>query len=470
MTETHPTTESPRKTYSQRKRGKKLPVRLDILQPDAAGIDVGSRRHYVSVPEDRAEEPVRNFGCFTPDLEEMAIFLKQCGIRSVVMESTGVYWVPVFRVLEAAGFEVMLVNPRHVKHVPGRKTDVLDCQWLRQLHTFGLLRGAFVPAQDVASMRTYWRQRKTLVADAAREIQHIQKALTNMNLHLHVVLSDISGMSGMKILRAILSGERDPNVLAGLAHVSVKANKKEIAAALTGHYTEEHLFVLRQSLEHYDFLRQRIHDCDTALETYLKKYPDAEQCAEASARPRRSRQKPRKNQPCFDVRSELIRITGVDLTRIDAIDESTAFTIVSEIGFSPDAFPNEDHFASWIGLCPNHIKTGDKIRSSRTRCVANPIAEALRLAAQSLHKSHSYLGAMYRRYRARLGAPKAITAMAHRLAILVYRMLRYGQDYVDKGEKAHEEKHREQTLKSLARRAKELGYELIQVETGECQA
>jgi len=455
--------------HGGKRRGRGVPKTLQVVNPDAAGIDIGAESHYVSVPEDRSEEPVRQFGCYTPQLEEMAEWLLECGVKTVVMEATGVYWIPVFRVLESRGLEVLLVNPKHVKHVPGRKSDVADCQWLRQLHTFGLLRGAFVPPQDVAAMRTYWRQRRTLVEAASREILHMQKALTQMNLHLHVVLSDVTGVSGMKILRAIVAGEHDPVQLASLADTQVRASREEIAQALSGHYTGEHLFVLGQALELFDVFQAKIRDCDGQLAIHLSRFEGKAGAGAPPSNPKRSRRvSRRKNEPYFDLRAELWRLTGVDFSRIDGIDSLTAFTVLSETGFDVSAFATEHHYASWMGLCPNNSITGGRVKRRHTRRVINRAADALRVAAQSLWRSKSYLGAYYRRLAARMGAPKAITATAHKLACIMYRAVKYGQQYVDKGEQYLEEQHRKRNLKSLVHRAKEFGYMLVHSETGEC--
>lgn len=462
-------TEQMPKRY-RRRRGKSLPKTLEVLNPHAAGIDVGSTHHYVSVPEDRDRDAVRRFGCFTPDLDAMASWLKTCGITSVVMEATGVYWIPVFRVLEDAGVQVLLVNPRHVKYVPGRKSDVGDCQWLRQLHTYGLLRAAFVPCAQIAAMRTYWRQRRELVQCASREIQHMQKALTQMNLQLHVALSDIAGVSGMKILRAIVGGQRDPMSLANLADVKVKCSREQLANALTGHYTDEHLFVLEQALALFDTFHVKIQECDQRLALHLRQFESKAEPDTLTLSPKRSSVSRRKNQPHFDLRTELYRLTGVDLTRIDGIDAMTAFTVLSEIGFDVSAFPTPAQFASWLGLCPNHKITGGYVKRRNTKPVFNRAADSLRIAAQSLWRSKTYLGAMYRRLAGRLGAPKAITATAHKLARLIYFMLKYGQEYVDKGEQHLEEQHRQRSIKSLLRKAKDLGYTIFDPQTGECLA
>lgn len=439
---------------------------LEPLNRDVAGIDIGSETHYVSVAEDRDEQPVRTFGCFTPDLQAMASWLSACRITSVVMESTGVYWLPAYQVLSEAGFEVVLVDAHHARHVPGRKTDVWDCCWLRKLHTFGLLRGCFIPPQEVGVLRTYWRHRGSLVEGCAQQIHRMQKALEQMNLQLHKTLTDITGVSGMRILRAIVAGERNPKTLARLSHPSVKASEEEIVKALSGHWRAEHLFTLRQALATYDFLHQQIKECDQQIQQVMAQFedktPPGEEPKEPPAPNRASR---RKNQPHFDLRQELVRITGVDLTRIDGIDALTAQTLIAEVGPNLSAFATEKHFASWLGLCPNHRITGGKVKSRRTKKVQNRTAQALRIAAQSLHRSKSALGAYYRRMRARLGPAKAVTATAHKLARLIYRMLTQGQAYVDQGQDYYEQKYQQQVLQSLHKKAAALGYTLVQNST-----
>jgi transposase len=461
---TKPKSKDTPKRYTK-KRGKKLPEQLNVTNPNAAGIDLGSRGHYVSVPEDRDDEPIRRFGCFTAQLHAMAEWLMQCGITTVAMEATGVYWSPVYRVLESYGLEVILVNPRHVKYVPGRKTDVADCQWLRQLHTYGLLQGAFVPSHEVATVRTYWRQHTELIQCCTREILHMQKTFTEMNIQLHVVLSDITGVSGMKIVRAIVAGQHDPATLATLANAQVKASREQIIQALTGHYTEEGLFVLKQSLDAYDFFQQKVQECEHELERYLSHF---ESKADPATLPEPKRKTSRrKNQPHFDLRREMFRITGVDLTRIDGIEALTAFTLLSEIGFDVQAFPTEGQFASWLGLCPNNTITGDKVKRRRTTPNANRAATALRVGAQSLWKSKTYLGATYRRFRGRLGPAKGTTATAHTLARIAYRMLKYGEEFIDKGAEHLEKQHQERAIKALIRNARDLELLVVDPVTGE---
>ena len=441
---------------------KKCLPKLSQTNANAAGIDVGARRHYVAVPPDRDQEPVRSFGCLTPELHSMAKWLKACGIETVAMESTGVYWIPVVYVLEQYGLHVSLVNARHVKHVPGRKSDVQDCQWLQELHTFGLLSGGFRPAPEIRTLRAYWRQRDNLVESSSQQIHRMQKALEQMNLQLHKELSDIMGITGQQIIRAIVKGERDPVVLARMKHPLVKSPEHVLAQALTGTYAEEHVFALKQSLELYDVYQQKISECDQQTEqAMLRLTSKSEDTPKTSPPPKKLSGKRRKNQPHFDLRTQQYRITGVDLTQIDGISAMTAQTIIAECGIDMSLYPSEKNFSSWLGLCPNNKITGGKVYSSRTRKVSNRASSSLRLAAQSLHRSSSALGAYYRRMKSRHGAPKAITATAHKLAKLIYRMLKFGKDFVDKGQSYYEARYKEQAVKNMIKRAKQIGYELV---------
>lgn len=434
-----------------------------LVSPNAAGIDLGSRKHFVAVPEDRDAQPVREFGCYTAQLQDMAEWLKKCGIETIAMEATGVYWVPVFEILESHGFEVLLVDARQVKNLTGRKTDAVDCQWIRHLHSYGLLSAAFRPKAEICEMRAYWRQRCNLVDSASRQILLMQKALEQMNVQLHKAVSDITGKTGMRIIRAIVQGGRDPHTLARMRHGRLKASRDELAQALTGNYRPEHLFALEQALEGYDFIHRQIESCDRRLETYMKALP----AKAPSVTTTKSRQARRKNQPHFDLRAEQVRFTGVDLTRIPSIDTLTVQAVLTEVGSDVSRFPTEGHFASWVTLCPNNRKTGGKIRSRRTRKSSHRLADALRVAAQTLSRSKTALGADYRRLRARIGAPKAITAFAHKLARIIYRMLRYGEEYVEQGQQLAEAKTKRRSLNTLTRLANELGYGLILKETGE---
>lgn len=448
---------------------------FDVVHPDTAGIDVGSRTHYVAVPDDRDRNSVRTFGCLTPDLTDMAAWLKQCRIRNVVMESTGVYWMPVYHVLVGAGFDVRLVDARHSRSVPGRKTDVWDARWLRKLHTYGLLASCFLPTEEIAQVRTYWRHRATLIASVSEHTLRMHKSLEMMNLQLHKVLSDTTGLTGMLIIRDIVAGERDPAKLVRHRQQGLKHDESTFIKALTGNYQPEHLFTLGQALASYDFLQQQIMQCDQELQKCLGSFTDKEpkephhtasrsdDSTTAAVPIKLSRSK---NQANFDLHSELVRITGVDLARIDGISTLTFQTIVSEVGTDLTAFPSEKRFGSWAGLCPNNRITGGRVRSRGTRRVTNRVAQALRMAAQTLHHSKSALGAYYRRMRARLGAPKAITATAYKLAKLVWRMMTYGMNYVDAGQAAYEKQTQERTLKALVKRAGNLGYNLVATQTG----
>jgi transposase len=442
---------------------------LEIVNPDAAGIDIGSNSHHVAVPQDRSVCPVRQFGCTTPELHDMARWLKLCGITTVALESTGVYWIPVAYVLEQHGLEVNLVDARHARNVSGRKTDVQDCQWLQQLHSFGLLQGALRPAAQIAPLREYWRQRSNLVKQCAKAIHHMQKSLELMNLQLHKVLTDISGCTGLRILRAIADGQRDPEQLLSMVHRNCKKSKEEFSNALTGNYRPEQIFALTQALERYDFFQSQIQALDQQIARQFGDISGQADIKSLEDKPDRKRRdtKRRKNQPHFDLRGEMYRLTGVDLTQIDGIDANTAFTIITEQGMDMSKFPSERHFASHIGLCPNNQITGGKIKKRRTRKVHSRAATALRVAAQSLANSKTALGAFYRRMRAKHGPAKAITATAHKLAKLIYRMLKYGEDYVDKGMQYYQQQYKERMQKSLAKRAREMGCELLVLETGE---
>ena len=443
---------------SSGKNGKK-PEGLSQLNLNAAGIDVGATSHYVAVPADRAEQPVQEFEAFTADLYRLADWLAECGVETVVMESTGVYWIPLFGVLEERGFQVMLVDPRRIKNVPGRKTDVRDCQWLQQLHTYGLLSGAFRPDGEVRRLRSYLRQRAMLVEYASHHVQHMQKALTQMNVKLHHVISDITGKTGMDIMEAIVGGERDARKLARLRDPRIKADEKTIAKSLQGHWREEHIFELAQAVELYRFYQDKIAECDREIEAQLERFEDHSHGDPPAAKSGRRRSKG--NAPRFDVWTHLYRMTGVDLTRIDGVDGFTALKVISEIGTDMTKWPSAKHFASWLGLSPNNRITGGKVISSKTKPSASRAAAALRLAANALHRSDSALGAFLRRKKAQLGAPKAITATAHKLARLIYTMLRDGQEYVDAGAEYYEKQYQDRALRAAKRRAAQLDYQLV---------
>jgi transposase len=450
-------------TMAQRKRGISLkPGRsraaLTITHPNAAGIDIGSASHFVAVPPDRDDEPVREFPSFTADLNALADWLKACSVDTVAMESTGVYWIPLYELLESRGFTVLLVNARHVKNVSGRKSDVLDCQWLQQLLTYGLLRGAFRPADSVCALRSLWRQRGMLLSDQARQVQHMQKALTQMNIQLTNVISDVAGETGQKILRAIVNGERNGHVLAAMKNVRIRASVDEIAKSLEGTWRAEHLFALKQALAMFDFIGTQVAQCDLEIEQLLQGLQAHE--GEPAKSTKRARGRAR-NAPKFDLRAQLFGMCGVDLTRIDGIDVTTALAVISETGTEMSRFPTVGHFSSWLGLCPGTRITGGKVMSGKTKRVANRAAQALRMAAAALRTSQSALGAYYRRMCARMDKPKAITAAAHKLARLIYTMLTKGQEYTDQGQDYYEERYRQRVLRQLSQRAEKLGMKLV---------
>jgi transposase len=405
---------------------------------------------------------VRSFGCTTAELKELAAWLKACQIDTVAIEATGVYWVPIYEVLEDHGIEAFLFDGRQTRHVSGRKTDVIDCQWSQKLHSHGLLTRAFRPDKQIATLRSYWRHRGGIVESCARQIQLMQKALEQMNVQLHKVVRDITGVTGMRILRAIIAGERDAPALAALRHGRIKATSEEIARALEGTYREEHMFALAQALEAYDFFQNQLAKCSGQLERQLAQMRSGSEIPVETPTPKR-----RKNQPAFDLRNELARITGVDVCMIEGIDAMTAQTLICECGTDMSRFPTEKNFTSWLGLCPNNRKTGGRIHSRRSRNVQNRAATALRIAAQTLHKSDSALGSFHRRMKARLGAGKATTATAHKLARLYYRLMKHGEAYVAQSQAAYETLQRQRALVSLHRRARHLGLQLLDTSTGE---
>lgn len=434
---------------------------LTLLNPHAAGIDVGGAEHFVAVPPDRDPQPVRSFGSFTADLHQMAHWLKQCGITTVAMESTGVYWVGLYEVLDSHGFEVRLVNARDVKYLPGRKTDWLDCQWIQKLHTFGLLNNSFRPEDDIQTLRRYLRHRETLIASASQCVQRMQKALTEMNVQLANFISDITGKTGMAILRDIVAGKRDPAELARHRDHRIKASEEAIQRSLEGNWRDELVFVLKQELDLHDTFQQKITECDVEVREHLASFDTKADLATKPLPAPKKNKRSHGNAPKFDLRSELYRITGVDLTAIDGVDVQTAQTVISVIGLDMTRWPTAGHLASWLGLSPNHRISGGKVLKRRTRRVKNRAALALRMAATTLERSKSALGVNYRRLKARLGAPKAITAMAHKLARLIYRMLRFGKPYVDIGMQRYEDRLRKQRTKWLTQQALALGLRLV---------
>jgi transposase len=439
---------------------------LEVVHPHAAGIDIGNESHYVAVPPTRDRQPVRHFGCTTVELKALAEWLKQCGIQTVAMQSTGVYWIAVYDILETAGLDVYLVNARDTKNLPGRKSDVQESQWLMKLHTYGLLRNSFRPSQEIRTMRTYWRQRNDLIRAAVSHIQRIQKALTQMNIQLGNVLSDVSGVTGQAILKAILAGERDPHKLAALRDPRVKASEEQIARYLQGNWQEDLLFVLKQEQAGYEFCQQQIAECDRQLEQYLQLREDRSQGASLPQEMRKGRLVRKKgNKPVFALRAELFRITGTDLTQVDGIDVVTAATILSEAGWDMSKWEDEHHFVSWLRLCPDNRISGNKVLGKGQLPTNNRASIALRMAASTLRVSNTYLGAQFRRFRTKLGAPVAIKAMAAKLARLVYRMLRYGMKYVDQGAKIYEAQHRQRQIGQLKWNAAKLGFRVVEAAT-----
>jgi transposase len=454
------------KKSSGKRAGRSRPL-LERVNPNAAGIDCGSAMHYVAVPPDRDPEAVRCFKTFTEDLNRLADWLVVCGVKTVAMEATGVYWIPIYEILEARGLEVLLVNAQHVKNVPGRKSDVSDCEWLQELHSVGLLRGSFRPTAEIAALRSYLRHRETLIQSAATTINRMQKALVQMNLQLHVVISNITGTTGLRILRDIANGQTDPRHLATHRDARCQASEAEIAAALTGHYRPEHLFALRQNLELYDAFQRQIESCDLQIEAHLKTLAASAATPETPLPAPRSRRKARSNEPHFDVRTPLHQISGADLSQIDGIGPYNALRLVSEIGTDMSRWPTERHFTSWATLAPYNRVSGGRLLSSRTQPSANRAAAVLRVAAMSLGRTQTALGAFYRRLAYRIGKAKAITATARKLAILVYRCLKGDLVYQDPGAAAYDRKHRDSVLRRLRQNAAELGFNLVNGQTGE---
>jgi transposase len=431
---------------------------LSLVHRRAAGVDIGSTFHVVAVPPDLDPEPVRSFRSFTAELNQLADWLVSLGISTVAMESTSVYWIPLFEILEARGLDVVLVNARDAKNVPGRKTDVNDAQWIQRLHSYGLLRASFWPKAEIAALRAYLRHRERLLEYAASHVQHMQKALMLMNLQLHHVVSDITGVTGMKILRAIIDGERDPSALAIHRDVRCKASLDTIRQALTGNYQPEHVFALRQALELYDTYQAKMRDCDVEIERCLQALPKLPTAPLPSPRTRRVQ----KNDPAFEIRTELHALLGVDLTQIHGVGPYSALRILAECGTDMSRWPTSKHFTSWLALAPGSKISGGKVLSARTRPSGNRAAHLLRLAAVSVGKTSTAMGAFFRRIAARAGKPKAVTATARKLAVLLYNTIRYGAEYVDPGENYYEERYRQRSINGLRKRAEALGFTLVE--------
>ena len=454
---------SKRNRKRSKNKDKQVP-QLDSLSQinlNAAGLDIGAAEIWVCVPEGRDETSVRVFQTFTVDLHALADWLEVCGIETVAMESTGIYWIPVYEILEARGFEVFLVNARHIKNVPGRKSDILDCQWIQQLHTYGLLKASFRPEAEMCALRAYIRHRDNLIRYRSAHILHMQKALHLMNVQLTNVISDITGRTGMTIIRDIVAGERDPVKLAQYRDPRCHSSQTEIAKALTGNYRDEHLFALQQALELYDFYNHQIRVCDAEIEQKYTAFKPVIDVKVQPLPPAKKKKRRSGNAPEFDLRFYLYQITGVDLTQIDGLDALGVQKIIAETGVDMNCWPTVKHFTSWLTLAPHNDISGGKILKSRTLKSKNRAAQAFRMAAQSVSRSDSALGAFFRRLRAKHGGPKAITATAHKIARIFYHLLKYKEEYHDPGQDHYEQKYRERIIRNLKRRAKELGLDLV---------
>ena len=439
---------------------------LPVRHPHAAGIDIGSRSHWVCVGFCTEADSclIREFPAHTDGLKAIVAFLREHQVDSVAMESTGVYWIPLYELLQSEGLEALLVNPAYTRQLRGRpKTDRRDCQWISRLHSVGLLAAVFRPDEQTCRLRSYLRQRAGLVRAASRHVQHMQKALEQMDLKLTEVLSDVTGLTGRSIIRAILRGTRDPGRLAKYRDRGCKASEAQIAQALSGSYREEHLFELKQAHEAWQFTLGQVERVDGQIAAQLgrMKSERALPPLKPKARPKR-----RANSPGFDVRTALYYVVGVDLTEIEGVSELTALTLISEIGPGVSKFPGVKQFCSWLGLCPNWRKTGGKVKSSRTRRGVNHAALALRLAAQSLHHSQGAVGAFLRRMKGRLGGQAAVTATAHKLARIVYLALKHGMAYVRQSQDDYEAQLKQKQLRALRRRARQLGMELVEKTPG----
>lgn len=434
------------------------------IQPDAAGIDIGSASHFVAVPIDRDEEPVKEFLGFTDDLNGMVAWLKKCKITTVAMEATGVYWIPVYEILEQNGFEVKLVNARHLKNVSGRKTDVLDCQWIQRLHSCGLLDSSFRPEDQIVQLRGFVRQRSVLVEEASSKVQHMHKALALMNVQLKNVISDITGATGMKIIRAIVAGERNPANLATHRDINCKNDVKTIEKSLRGNYRLENVFSLKQALEIFDVYQTKIQECDQEIAKLMASFEDRrdpEKLIPQVSRGPRGRKTSASGLFALNLQKELIRVAGVNITEIPGVDTTTGLKLISEIGLDMSRWKTTKHFVSWLGLCPNNKVSGGKRLSGRTKPVPNRAAISLRIAASTLYKNKTALGAFLRRLKGRLGPAKAITATAHKMARQLYVMLKTKTPYAELGNQYYEERYRDRVIKNLKKRAEDLGLILV---------
>ncbi|CAN5891593.1 IS110 family transposase [soil metagenome] len=453
----------------KKKESKQRKEEFQVVNPRAAGIDIASMEHFVAVPERLEAQPVRHLGAFTRDLEALADWLVSVGITTVAMESTGNYWLSLYEVLEARGLEVCLVNARHMKNVSGRKSDVQDCQWLQQLHTFGLLKACFIPGETVRRLRCYVRQRNAVEQQKGRDLQHLQRSLTDMNLKLHHLVSDLEGVAAMRIVEEIAAGVTDARQLARHRNKAMKATEEELVRSLEGNYTAEHLFTLNQALSSYRFHVGQMRECDEQIERLLSAMSGTEQqqgeefCSRGKAR------KARKNQYRFDLRSYLLELLGVDLTQVEGLEENTVLEVIAETGTDLGKWATAKHLASWLGLCPNPAKSGGKVLGHKQRGgrSSSRAAKAFRLAARSLHASGHYLGGLYRRVSHKKGPKAAIKAVARKLAVIFYTMVRNKADYVPLEAKEYEERTKARIIKNLRRKAQALGLELREMASGQ---
>ncbi len=451
-------------------RKRKRVEHLPIVYPNAAGLDIGACEIYACVPPERAEDNVKVFGTFTPDLNALADWLAAHQVESVAMESTGVYWIPAFELLEGRGFKVYLVNARQMKGVPGRKSDVQDCQWIQKLHSVGLLTNSFRPDAEMCALRAYLRHRADLLQHRASHIQHMQKAMAQMNIQLAQVLDDITGETGLAIVRAIVAGERDSVKLAQFRDCRCKSSEETIAKALTGTWKDEHVFALQQSLALFDFYTQQIAACDAQVQQhYSAMKPRWQRSAEApvSTVSKAQRKKRHKNSPPPGVEDEILRISGVDIAAVDGIGAGLAQTILSEIGTDMSKWANEKHFTSWLGVAPHNDISGGRVLRSRLLPTRNRAGQAFRQAATSVSNSATAFGAFYRRKRAQGGPLHAQVATANKIARTVYPMLKFHVQYRDIGAAEFERHHRERDLKSLRRKAATLGFILVDVQSAQ---
>jgi transposase len=463
------------KQQSKAKTKSKAAKPLHKARDDAGGIDIGANEIWVAVGPDRSEQPVRRFGAFTQDLQAIVHWLQECGIRTVAMESTGLYWIGLYQLLADAGLEVCLVNARHVKNVPGRKSDVRDCQWLQYLHSVGLLRASYRPKQPICAVRCIYRYRQKLLSLAAQHLQHVQGALDQMNIKLHHVIDDLSGLTGQAIIAGILSGQRDPRELAKHRDRRIKASEETIVKSLEGDWRAEHLFVLRMAWQNWGQIQQQIQKCDQELLAYTRKLEASTVIAKPIKivslggelagpspvlRPSKSRKKTSKNEPTGPWREELQRFFGLDLTAIPGISVLTGVTLMTELGNDLSAFKSAQHFSSWLCLCPDNDTSASKVLRHHTRRSQNRLRQALRMAASTLHHDKSYLGDKYRRLRTKLGAPKAITAMAHRMARIIWHLITHRVAFDMSIFEAQEKAHQIRRLKRLSSFAHQMGYQL----------